>query len=270
MFISSYSFFFFFQAEDGIRDLVRSRGLGDVYKRQVVHSATPEEDSNTIQRAPDQLSQSVVDFHKQTCGVDEDCSVERAYPEHPKDDPCEIAADCVTEQRHGAVYKYHSKPVQKPAGKVKKGDSEDMKRAVHGAHKELEAPPVKEVRADALRWARDEARKVAANATGLVDKDLVPEMSSLEDAKKRFEEIQLAANATVKRLQGAIEGKAWDPEKHGKPDEETKAEEPKAEDKKEAKGEQATVDEQKAKEDAEPTDEYDYETVSEGLQVLNE
>ena len=37
---------FFFQAEDGIRDLVRSRGLGDVYKRQCVqpqvhvHSAT--------------------------------------------------------------------------------------------------------------------------------------------------------------------------------------------------------------------------------------
>jgi len=27
--------FFLFQAEDGIRDLVRSRGLGDVYKRQL-------------------------------------------------------------------------------------------------------------------------------------------------------------------------------------------------------------------------------------------
>ena len=26
----------FFQAEDGIRDLVRSRGLGDVYKRQII------------------------------------------------------------------------------------------------------------------------------------------------------------------------------------------------------------------------------------------
>ena len=26
---------FFFQAEDGIRDVERSRGLGDVYKRQV-------------------------------------------------------------------------------------------------------------------------------------------------------------------------------------------------------------------------------------------
>ena len=26
----------FFQAEDGIRDLVRSRGLGDVYKRQAM------------------------------------------------------------------------------------------------------------------------------------------------------------------------------------------------------------------------------------------
>ena len=30
-------FIFFFQAEDGIRDLVRSRGLGDVYKRQAAH-----------------------------------------------------------------------------------------------------------------------------------------------------------------------------------------------------------------------------------------
>ena len=31
-----YDYFFddIFQAEDGIRDLVRSRGLGDVYKRQ--------------------------------------------------------------------------------------------------------------------------------------------------------------------------------------------------------------------------------------------
>ena len=29
-----FFFMFFFQAEDGIRDLVRSRGLGDVYKRQ--------------------------------------------------------------------------------------------------------------------------------------------------------------------------------------------------------------------------------------------
>ena len=32
--LSFLDFFFFFQAEDGIRDLVRSRGLGDVYKRQ--------------------------------------------------------------------------------------------------------------------------------------------------------------------------------------------------------------------------------------------
>ena len=30
-----YHVCFFFQAEDGIRDLVRSRGLGDVYKRQI-------------------------------------------------------------------------------------------------------------------------------------------------------------------------------------------------------------------------------------------
>ena len=36
LFFFFLSFFFvFFQAEDGIRDLVRSRGLGDVYKRQL-------------------------------------------------------------------------------------------------------------------------------------------------------------------------------------------------------------------------------------------
>ena len=39
--------FFFFQAEDGIRDLVRSRGLGDVYKRQVQATKTgPSNDSS--------------------------------------------------------------------------------------------------------------------------------------------------------------------------------------------------------------------------------
>ena len=27
----------FFQAEDGIRDVERSRGLGDVYKRQIIY-----------------------------------------------------------------------------------------------------------------------------------------------------------------------------------------------------------------------------------------
>ena len=32
--ICGVALYFFFQAEDGIRDLVRSRGLGDVYKRQ--------------------------------------------------------------------------------------------------------------------------------------------------------------------------------------------------------------------------------------------
>ena len=32
----------FFQAEDGIRDLVRSRGLGDVYKRQALHRCFDE------------------------------------------------------------------------------------------------------------------------------------------------------------------------------------------------------------------------------------
>ena len=36
IFTHAFILFFFFQAEDGIRDLVRSRGLGDVYKRQTL------------------------------------------------------------------------------------------------------------------------------------------------------------------------------------------------------------------------------------------
>eukprot|EP00658_Telonema_sp_P-2_P032431 TRINITY_DN2401_c0_g2_i2.p1 TRINITY_DN2401_c0_g2~~TRINITY_DN2401_c0_g2_i2.p1 ORF type:complete len:147 (-),score=45.38 TRINITY_DN2401_c0_g2_i2:395-835(-) len=38
-------FFFFFQAEDGIRDAQESRGLGDVYKRQVSTQSTGKEAS---------------------------------------------------------------------------------------------------------------------------------------------------------------------------------------------------------------------------------
>ena len=34
---------FLFQAEDGIRDLVRSRGLGDVYKRQALINGSKED-----------------------------------------------------------------------------------------------------------------------------------------------------------------------------------------------------------------------------------
>ena len=37
---------FFFQAEDGIRYLVRSRGLGDVYKRQ--HAGCSEQLENLV------------------------------------------------------------------------------------------------------------------------------------------------------------------------------------------------------------------------------
>ena len=49
--------FFFFQAEDGIRDLVRSRGLGDVYKRQDMSNA----------HSPFTLEDQLVQFGVKTC-----------------------------------------------------------------------------------------------------------------------------------------------------------------------------------------------------------
>ena len=47
----------FFQAEDGIRDLVRSRGLGDVYKRQVSSIAELPQDRIWVGRS------SGIDMH---------------------------------------------------------------------------------------------------------------------------------------------------------------------------------------------------------------
>ena len=41
---------FFFQAEDGIRDLVRSRGLGDVYKRQALEMYDLRDDAERVMR----------------------------------------------------------------------------------------------------------------------------------------------------------------------------------------------------------------------------
>ena len=42
---------FFFQAEDGIRDLVRSRGLGDVYKRQAQENPADKKEVAPTQKA---------------------------------------------------------------------------------------------------------------------------------------------------------------------------------------------------------------------------
>mgnify|MGYP003381606094 CR=1 FL=1 len=47
---------FFCQAEDGIRDLVRSRGLGDVYKRQRMEGAERIPSTGLVARFMDWLS----------------------------------------------------------------------------------------------------------------------------------------------------------------------------------------------------------------------
>ena len=51
---------FFFQAEDGIRYLVRSRGLGDVYKRQNSTGAT-----RLYERAGMYVASEFVTFEKE-------------------------------------------------------------------------------------------------------------------------------------------------------------------------------------------------------------
>ena len=59
-------FFFFFQAEDGIRDLVRSRGLGDVYKRQIVHHTSDNIVSDGSQEYYAKLVRAIYYYHAVT------------------------------------------------------------------------------------------------------------------------------------------------------------------------------------------------------------
>eukprot|EP00656_Telonema_subtile_P036728 TRINITY_DN4077_c0_g1_i2.p2 TRINITY_DN4077_c0_g1~~TRINITY_DN4077_c0_g1_i2.p2 ORF type:complete len:135 (-),score=32.49 TRINITY_DN4077_c0_g1_i2:238-642(-) len=59
--------FFFFQAEDGIRDLVRSRGLGDVYKRQVVSTQSTGVFACTMPTPGSMSSSLQIAEHWDTC-----------------------------------------------------------------------------------------------------------------------------------------------------------------------------------------------------------
>ena len=55
--------YFFFQAEDGIRYLVRSRGLRDVYKRQALialHKAIKKDEDKALQRVAASLGEQSV------------------------------------------------------------------------------------------------------------------------------------------------------------------------------------------------------------------
>ena len=71
--------FFFFQAEDGIRDLVRSRGLGDVYKRQ--GEAQPRLERDDI------LARALPAPHLAAPGDDEPDLLDRAMRDCARDLP---------------------------------------------------------------------------------------------------------------------------------------------------------------------------------------
>ena len=60
----------FFQAEDGIRDLVRSRGLGDVYKRQPSEDAIGENDHHPARPDTDAVRILFVGRFERRKGID--------------------------------------------------------------------------------------------------------------------------------------------------------------------------------------------------------
>ena len=62
-------FCFFFQAEDGIRDRSPSRGLGDVYKRQIIWLFHQKSDISDV---PNQISVSSGNQISSTINMEED------------------------------------------------------------------------------------------------------------------------------------------------------------------------------------------------------
>ena len=73
--------FFFFQAEDGIRDLVRSRGLGDVYKRQLEEHVPGGHRREEEARAPvEEAAAQEIAAHEAPPWVDQQVRHARATP----------------------------------------------------------------------------------------------------------------------------------------------------------------------------------------------
>ena len=58
---------FFFQAEDGIRDAQESRGLGDVYKRQVNDASFGSSSARVVERHAGCVDGDCADGNGTTC-----------------------------------------------------------------------------------------------------------------------------------------------------------------------------------------------------------
>ena len=80
-------FFFFFQAEDGIRDRSPSRGLGDVYKRQDIPSVTYEYYQNHIKPKPQAVGKTEDGQTIWRCRI---CGYEYVGEELPDDFVCPL------------------------------------------------------------------------------------------------------------------------------------------------------------------------------------
>ena len=112
---------FFFQAEDGIRDLVRSRGLGDVYKRQdegvsVVRASGGGGEFLTLLKVFDSL---FLNYLLPTCllytsdAADERSSVDLGGRRiiKKKNNRSMVGADTVLKNHTTIIYKYGSSTI---------------------------------------------------------------------------------------------------------------------------------------------------------------
>ena len=82
--------FFFFQAEDGIRDFCLSRGLGDVYKRQNLQNAKAEQDqADRANERENEITQIVDDRQRITVRRERRDNKNRQHEKHAGEDRVE-------------------------------------------------------------------------------------------------------------------------------------------------------------------------------------
>eukprot|EP00658_Telonema_sp_P-2_P075584 TRINITY_DN651_c0_g1_i5.p1 TRINITY_DN651_c0_g1~~TRINITY_DN651_c0_g1_i5.p1 ORF type:complete len:137 (+),score=54.37 TRINITY_DN651_c0_g1_i5:45-455(+) len=94
-------FFFFFQAEDGIRDAQESRGLGDVYKRQVSTQSTGADSLYAMDIHPTpEASKAIVDAAELAVSL-----------AHQSVEPVHLACILFTPGEYGASVWEHLRPI---------------------------------------------------------------------------------------------------------------------------------------------------------------
>ena len=122
------------QAEDGIRDAYQSRGLGDVYKRQIEETKVEEDLNPTPYKNPNRNLMDKAEDETETATEQKDTSAE-ATPE----ERTETVEDKVYKKRYDDLKRHYDSTLNKNKDEILK-----LKKQVEDASKRYVPPKSKE------------------------------------------------------------------------------------------------------------------------------